>query len=111
VAGPEELLCEEEDGESDETDDSGMRTLVDAALGPVTGGEQQQLRRSARTRGQRSELSMEDFVLDADLEQDQQRVALVRGESAAAAGQAGGTAAEKTPAARPSCLKRKSVCV
>lgn len=129
VAGPEELLGEEEgEEESQEEDDTDM--LAATALAMIAAGQtdqpaegQQQQGRTLRPRrqlGQQQEISMEDYVLDADLEHDQQRVGQLRGESAAAAGEAGETArgqagqtaaGEAAGTTTASCIKRKRVCL
>jgi hypothetical protein len=123
VAGPEQVLSDREEEDSDD-ESSPFNQLVDAALGLAAeeggnlAGEQQQQRqrptRQSRASAHAAGLSLEDCVIDADMEQDQQRVARVRGQSAAAAaalGQAGGTTGAEVGGTTAAGRKRKVLCL
>lgn len=120
VAGPEQVLSDREEEDSDD-ESSPFNQLVDAALGLAAeeggnlAGEQQRQRptRQSRASARAAGLSLEDCVIDADMEQDQQRVARVRGQSAAAAalGQAGGTTGAEVGGTTAAGRKRKVLCL
>jgi hypothetical protein len=115
VAGREQVLGSGDDASSDEEGGPAdadpaatmLEQLVDAAVAEAE--QRQQTGRPVRARrSQRNQgLDLEDYVLDSTMQEDQQRVAQVRGESAAAAP----TGERTAPTGKQPAIKRKRVAM